>query len=109
MQIQLALFLGVKASELPIVVGVKSDPNNLKKPPAAFKYTGSLSDVDQLTQFVTDFKLDNLKKTLKSQDVPTSNNDPIKRIVGSTYHKETNDPDRDVLINLCAPLHDDCI
>lgn len=50
-----------------------------------------------------------MKSSLRSAKEPKDNSGPIKTLVATTYEKTVNDPDNEVLVNICAPLHEDCI
>lgn len=63
---------------------------------------------DELESFVTRLLDGQLKPYLKSEPVPTSNDDPVKVVVASTFDEIVNDPTKDVLIEFYAPWCGHC-
>lgn len=103
---QLAKLVGVKDKELPTVMGIKGHKD---KTPTPFKYYGEISDFKNLDVFIQHFKANKLTPFMKSQDRPADNSGALKIITGNTYSDIVNDENREVLVNICAPLHDLCI
>ena len=62
---------------------------------------------DDLKQFVSDFKNKKLVAALKSQDIPETNDEPVKVLVGKNY-KDFVGKDSDVLVEFYAPWCGHC-
>lgn len=63
---------------------------------------------ENVQDFVSDYFADKLQPVIKSQPVPKKTKDPVKVLVGSTFEKIVNDPEKDVLIELYAPWCGHC-
>jgi len=64
--------------------------------------------VDNLDKFVNEFKDDKLKPYIKSEEVPESNDGPVKVVVGKNFDEIVNDETKDVLIEFYAPWCGHC-
>lgn len=64
--------------------------------------------VDNLHSFVTDFIGGKLEPYLKSEEVPESNDEGVKVLVGKNFDSIVNDADKDVLIEFYAPWCGHC-
>jgi len=83
------------------------DPNdNMKK----FNFEGKVEDLttDQIKEFVTSFKNGQLTPFLKSQDIPETNDEAVKVIVGKNFNQIVNDETKDVLVKYYAPWCGHC-
>lgn len=63
---------------------------------------------ERLQTFVQQFLDGQLTPHIKSEPVPTSNEGPVKVVVGSTFKEIVNDPTKDVLIEFYAPWCGHC-
>ncbi len=81
-QQRLGEFIGVEEKDLPTLRLL--DPADAMK---KFNYPGSADSitVDSIKQFIEDFNNKNLKPFLKSEEIPTESNDPLKIIVGKNF------------------------
>ncbi|KAH3759155.1 protein disulfide isomerase [Pelomyxa schiedti] len=65
-------------------------------------------DKSMLTTFVDSFLSGNLKPTILSQPIPTTNDGPVFTIVGNTFNEVVDDPTRDVLVKFYVPWCGHC-
>lgn len=65
-----------------------------------YGFEGSVRDVnaEDLKQFVADFKADKLSPFLTSEDVPTSQEGPITKVVAKNFNEIVMDTTKDVVI-----------
>jgi len=73
-----------------------------------FKMDGNKFTADLVQQFYADYLAGNLEKFVKSQDIPEKNDGPVKVVVGKTFDKIVNDPEKDVFIEFYAPWCGHC-
>lgn len=75
-----------------------------------YKYDGSIEDmtVDAISHFVDKFNAGKLTKFLKSEDIPTSNDGPVKVVVGQNWNDIVADPTKDVFVKYYAPWCGHC-
>ena len=74
-----------------------------------FTFPGDVKalNFDELKQFVQDFKDKKLVAALKSQDVPETNDEPVKILVGKNF-KDFVGGDKDALVEFYAPWCGHC-
>ena len=58
--------------------------------------------------FLKNVEAGKVEPTLKSEEVPESNDEPVKVIVGSTLQEEVFQPEKDVLLEIYAPWCGHC-
>uniref|UniRef100_A0A673IXF8 Protein disulfide-isomerase n=2 Tax=Sinocyclocheilus rhinocerous TaxID=307959 RepID=A0A673IXF8_9TELE len=58
--------------------------------------------------FLEDYFAKRLKRYVKSEPVPESNDDPVKVVVADTFDEIVNDPEKDVLVEFYAPWCGHC-
>ena len=92
--------LGV--SEFPAVV-VNKKAGDKKK----FIHTGAMTE-SEIAQYIKDVESGKVQAVLKSEEVPESNEEPVKVIVGSTLQEEVFTPQKDVLLEVYAPWCGHC-
>ena len=104
-QQRLAEFIGVTDANLP-TIRLLDPANNMKK----FTFEGKTEGitVDSLSKFVTDFKSGSLTPFLKSEEIPETNDEPVKVVVGKNFKQIVTDNDNDVLIEFYAPWCGHC-
>lgn len=66
------------------------------------------SSVDNLRQFVTDYLDGKIEAYVKSEEIPSDNDGPVKVVVGKNFDEIVNDPEKDVLIEFYAPWCGHC-
>jgi|LauGreDrversion4_2_1035121.scaffolds.fasta_scaffold66222_3 protein disulfide isomerase len=64
--------------------------------------------VKQVGAFLKDVEAGKIEPTLKSEEVPESNDEPVKVIVGTTLQDEVFQPEKDVLLEIYAPWCGHC-
>jgi protein disulfide-isomerase/protein disulfide-isomerase A1 len=72
-----------------------------------FIYDGELTK-DAILAYVKDVDAGNVKAHLKSEEIPASNDEPVKVIVGKTIETEVFTADKDVLLEIYAPWCGHC-
>jgi len=104
-QQRLGEFIGVDEKSLP-TLRLLDPADNMKK----FTFSGSVESltVEQVQQFVDDFKNKNLQPFLKSEEVPPETSDALKIIVGKSFNKVVLDNDNDVFVKYYAPWCGHC-
>uniref|UniRef100_A0A671Q4B5 Protein disulfide-isomerase A3 n=1 Tax=Sinocyclocheilus anshuiensis TaxID=1608454 RepID=A0A671Q4B5_9TELE len=65
-------------------------------------------DGKSLERFLEDYFAKRLKRYVKSEPVPESNDDPVKVVVADTFDEIVNDPEKDVLVEFYAPWCGHC-
>lgn len=75
-----------------------------------YNYEGDVKHltVDSLKHFIDEFKGGKLFPFLKSEDIPASNDEPVKVIVGKQFKELVVDNDNDVLVEFYAPWCGHC-
>jgi protein disulfide-isomerase A1 len=104
-QQRLAEFIGVTDDQLP-TIRILDPADNMKK----FAYSGNARQitVDSIKSFIEEFKGGKLSPFLKSEDIPESNDAPVKVVVGKSFAQIVEDPTKDVLMEYYAPWCGHC-
>lgn len=103
-QNRLSEFVGVDASSLP-TIRILNPQDNMRK----YTFPGDVKGLklDEVKQFVQDFKEKKLVAALKSQEIPETNDEPVKILVGKNF-KDFVGKDSDVLVEFYAPWCGHC-
>ena len=72
-----------------------------------FIYTGELTEA-ACGQFIHDVEAGKIQATLKSEEIPESNDEPVKVVVGKSLKEEVFTADKDVLFEVYAPWCGHC-
>jgi len=98
-------YFGVTSKDLPTAAIVTiPDGGSMKK------FLLGSSDLSQatLTKFTGDYLSGALKPHLKSEEIPTSNDGPVKVLVGKNFEAVALDESKDVLVEFYAPWCGHC-
>ena len=104
-QQRLAEFTGVTADNLPRLMIVGFNPAGIDK----YVFDGDLTSLtaDDVEKFVQQFEAGELKKFLKSEEVPTEDDGAVKVVVGKNF-ADIVGQDSDVLLEFYAPWCGHC-
>jgi len=92
-------YIGAKRNALPeirILVPVNEDV-------ASYQYTGDLSDASAITAFFESYMRGEVKRFYRTQEVPATNDEPVKVVVGKTWDSLVMNEDKDVMVEYYAP------
>ncbi|KAI4893266.1 hypothetical protein NFI96_019665, partial [Prochilodus magdalenae] len=88
--------------ELPIIT-IRTSVGHKYKMQEEFTRDGK-----SLERFLEDYFAGQLKRYIKSEPVPESNNGPVKVVVADTFDEIVNNPEKDVLVEFYAPWCGHC-
>jgi len=100
---RLAEYVGVKTEDAPCVRIVHPKAGDLAK----FPYDGEMT-TEGISKFVKDWENGLLARTYKSQDVPLTNDEPVKIVVGKNFEQIVLNDEQDVLMEYYAPWCGHC-
>lgn len=100
---RLAEYVGVTERDIPTVRIVDPASEEMLK----FTLQGDIT-ADSIIQFYEDWVNKRLKPIFKSAEVPESNDEPVKVIVGTTFKDIVLDESKDVLMEFYAPWCGHC-
>ena len=72
-----------------------------------YLFTGNVN-TEEIQQFLNDWRSKKLEKWTKSEDIPASNDQPVKVVVGKNYNDIVRDSTDDVLLEFYAPWCGHC-
>jgi len=99
---RLAEYIGVTQSDLP-TVRIHDTRTDLKK----YNLVGDIT-AENIDKFVADWESGHLKAHLKSEEIPATNDEPVKILVGKNFHSIVMDESKDVLVEFYAPWCGHC-
>ena len=100
---RLAEFLGFETTTKPAFVMITFRDEDVQK----YRYEGAHT-VEGIVAFVKDVSEGKLSAFLKSEEVPETNDEPVKVIVGKTFESIVMDDSKDVLVEFYAPWCGHC-
>ena len=105
-QSRLAEFVGVTEADLPKIVLIEFGKAGIDK----YLFTGDSSNFAsaEVGDFIKSWKGGKLEKHLKSEEIPETNDEPVKVIVGKSFNEIVRDSDDDVLVEFYAPWCGHC-
>ena len=99
---RLAEYIGVKTEDLPSV-RIHDTRTDLKK----YTLSGEVT-TESIDKFVSDWESGKLEPSLKSDEIPATNDEPVKILVGKNFHSIVMDTTKDVLVEFYAPWCGHC-
>jgi protein disulfide isomerase len=103
-QQRLAEFMGISEEALPTLRAII--PAGMKKFTSETKPADLTVDI--ITKFIDDVLAGNVKPSLKSEEIPESNDEAVKVIVGKQFEEIVMDNSKDVFIKYYAPWCGHC-
>ena len=70
-------------------------------------FKGNLN-TEEVKKFLEDWKANKLEAYVKSEEIPTHNDAPVKIVVGKNYNQIVKDSQDDVLLEFYAPWCGHC-
>ena len=100
---RLAEFLGVSTDSDPKFMMITFNNEDVQK----YTFEASAS-AENLIKFVNDVKSGVVQATLKSEEIPAHNDEPVKVLVGKNFEEIVYDETKDVLVEFYAPWCGHC-
>jgi protein disulfide isomerase len=95
--------VGVTEKDIPRITLIEFGAAGIDK----FMKDGKSFTVEEVTKFIDDWKAKKLTKFLKSEEIPATNDEPVKVIVGKNFDLIVNG-EQDVLLEFYAPWCGHC-
>ena len=102
LETRLAEYIGITAADLP-TVRIADTRTDLKK----FNLEGEVN-AQNILKFVDDWSNNKLSATLKSEEIPATQNEPVYVLVGKAFDEVVLDNTKDVLVEFYAPWCGHC-
>lgn len=105
-QKRLAEYVGVPEEKMPLIMIVAPGPEGINK----YMFGGAIDllSTSSVGEFIQEFTDGKLKKYMKSEDAPATNDAPVKVVVATTFSEIVFNPENDVLIEFYAPWCGHC-
>lgn len=100
---RLADYVGANTAQAPTLMLVHSSHEVLK-----YKFPSSEISVATINSFVNDYLAGKLQTYLKSEDIPATNDEPVKVLVGKNFDEIVKNNTKDVLVEFYAPWCGHC-
>lgn len=103
LETRLAEYIGITEADLPTVRIHDTRANNLKKYTLEQEIT-----VENISNFVNDWKNNKLPLIFKSEEIPTEQNEALYVLTGNSFSSVVLDPTKDVLVLFYVPWCGHC-
>lgn len=100
---RLADYIGVSASSAPALWIIHPANRDLSK----FQHKGDFT-ADAINKFIAGFRSGSLEKIYKSEDIPATNDEPVKVVVGKNFDDIVKNSGKFVLLEFYAPWCGHC-
>jgi protein disulfide-isomerase A1 len=102
LETRLAEYIGVTQADLP-TVRIADTKTELKK----YTMSGDVTS-ENILKFVDEWRNKKLTASLKSEEIPATQNEPVYVLVGKAFDQVVMDPTKDVLVEFYAPWCGHC-
>ncbi|GJZ07741.1 disulfide-isomerase-like protein [Tanacetum coccineum] len=92
-------FFGLKEEQTPVIIVQDTE---------GLKFINQNVQADHIAMWLKDFKDGKLKPFIKSEDIPETNDEPVKVVVAKSLRDMVLDPKKNVLLEVYAPWCGHC-
>lgn len=100
---KLGEYVGADTSSAPTLILVNTDGDLTK-----YWYSHSEINVEGIKSFLDDYLSGKLKAFMKSEEIPASNDEPVKVFVGKNFQDEVYNNNKDIMVEFYAPWCGHC-